>query len=948
MKSNRFIHSLAGCAIVISVAVLLLAAAAPPLYTPWRAFHGTGGILITTNPATLDVTIDGSGISSPTGGVSATVVTNIARSEATNDVTVAAGTGIAVVTNGVGPVWTYTVSNPSRVVTNVVNAFTNPASGIYGLISKSNSGNVRIKGLAPDDQHSILITDVETALVFTANQTIPTGLTSNANQFAGAPLSLKNGAFQTNLNGFGAGTNDGDFLSTGNLTALGGNVHVGQALIFDGLGNGSQLFVPSVHLGSGGKLLAGTWDLYSAGNNLVLSNTSIPSEIMRWNNNDGSVTIVGELTNILAVNLQSVLRDNSGSAGSAGQLFTSTGSGVGWSNPPATLVTQSQLTLESNALVSLTSNNVVVAAGANVTVTPSGSAGVMTYTVASSAGSGTAAGNSGAIQFNEGGAFAGTNDLLWNRTNNLLTIKGSETLSNSLSIGTNSAGGARLQVVGESRMFRTPGDDNSVDIGYLEGSNATNASSHVGIGFMTMQEAWNASELVAIGRHAGYAASAGDNAVIVGHAAGQYATNSSSAVLIGYLTGRYPLNNFDSVQIGHNAGTTATQSQSTVFIGAEAGSLGSDSIGSVQLGYGAGAFAKATEYSVMGGWRAGYLATNSYYSILLGYKAGYNLSRHRTLIIEGNEQYSTNGVGALIYGEFDNRILVLGGDVGVNTNAPFAKFHVRQTGTNAIARFDSGIANILNVYTNRLNLASGLSDNTDSLGSAGQVLTSTGSGAKWSNSVPSLADIFDSATGGAVPFYNAPNAFSYDTGPAPFYYTFNSHTLSASNFTMASAHTVAADQHAAFFGAFGELQFVPTPSGPAFLTNSGVSGSAALGWQPLAAVSLPTNTAAFNTVAPANLHSITLGKGWTNDLNARADIVMSVKYTDAVSGDPALAFTNTVTGEAWTNTFAFGIVGSMQEVVTIPDISPSDYGAFTDGSGTGATVTILKAWWKLK
>jgi hypothetical protein len=111
---------------------------------------------------------------------------------------------------------------------------------------------------------------------------------------------------------------------------------------------------------------------------------------------------------------------------------------------------------------------------------------------------------------------------------------------------------------------------------------------------------------------------------------------------------------------------------------------------------------------------------------------------------------------------------------------------------------------------------------------------------------------------------------------------------------------------------------------------------------------MPTNTASFNTVAPAALHSVTLGKGWTNDLGARADLVLSVKLTDAVAADPALAFTNTTTGEAWTNTITFGAVASVQYTIVIPDIAPSDTGSFTDLSGVGSSVSILKAWWKLK
>lgn len=113
-------------------------------------------------------------------------------------------------------------------------------------------------------------------------------------------------------------------------------------------------------------------------------------------------------------------------------------------------------------------------------------------------------------------------------------------------------------------------------------------------------------------------------------------------------------------------------------------------------------------------------------------------------------------------------------------------------------------------------------------------------------------------------------------------------------------------------------------------------------------ISAPTNTAPHTTVAPANLHSVTLGKGWTNDFGVRADLVIAVKYTDAATGDPAFSFTNSVTGEAWTNSVAFGLVATTKDTVVIPDISPGDTGSFTDLSGTGATVTFLTAWWKLK
>jgi len=113
-------------------------------------------------------------------------------------------------------------------------------------------------------------------------------------------------------------------------------------------------------------------------------------------------------------------------------------------------------------------------------------------------------------------------------------------------------------------------------------------------------------------------------------------------------------------------------------------------------------------------------------------------------------------------------------------------------------------------------------------------------------------------------------------------------------------------------------------------------------------ISAPTNTAAHTTIAPANLHAVTLGKGWTNDLGTRADLMISVKYTDAVTGDPGFFYTNTVDGLCFTNSFAFGLAGSFQELVSIVDISPNDYGSFGDLSGAGASVVFLKAWWKSK
>lgn len=188
---------------------------------------------------------------------------------------------------------------------------------------------------------------------------------------------------------------------------------------------------------------------------------------------------------------------------------------------------------------------------------------------------------------------------------------------------------------------------------------------------------------VCVGRHAGFTAS-GSNSVCVGHAAGQYAISSASSVLIGYEAGRNSanlgtFNNFSSVIIGHRAGRQAYASQTSVLIGVDAGAnvnaVTSTGIGSVVIGWGAASASTAHRDAVILGLNAGQNASASYsvligslagknttgiYNVMIGYAAGQDLTGGNKLVIDCNETYAPGGVNALIYGEFDNRLLRFG------------------------------------------------------------------------------------------------------------------------------------------------------------------------------------------------------------------------------------------------------------------------------------------------
>lgn len=86
-------------------------------------------------------------------------------------------------------------------------------------------------------------------------------------------------------------------------------------------------------------------------------------------------------------------------------------------------IARSRLGLSNGFVQMLATQAVTVAAGANVTVTTNFNGGTQAvYTVASSGGSGSPAGNAGDIQFNHGGAFAGTNVFGYDRTNRMALV----------------------------------------------------------------------------------------------------------------------------------------------------------------------------------------------------------------------------------------------------------------------------------------------------------------------------------------------------------------------------------------------------------------------------------------------------------------------------------------------------------------------------------------------
>ena len=106
----------------------------------------------------------------------------------------------------------------------------------------------------------------------------------------------------------------------------------------------------------------------------------------------------------------------------------------------------------------------------------------------------------------------------------------------------------------------------------------------------------------------------------------------------------------ESVFAGYVAGAHATNAVSDVFIGTGAGRYAADAVGSTFIGA-----------------YAGRHATNNTESVFIGKYAGESVTRPNTFIVSGT--VADVGTNALIYGEFDNGLLRVNGNLAVTGTA---------------------------------------------------------------------------------------------------------------------------------------------------------------------------------------------------------------------------------------------------------------------------------------
>ncbi len=192
-----------------------------------------------------------------------------------------------------------------------------------------------------------------------------------------------------------------------------------------------------------------------------------------------------------------------------------------------------------------------------------------------------------------------------------------------------------------------------------------------------------------IGAGAGYSNTTGYYNTFLGFGAGYLNTTGYANTFLGYRAG-YNTNGISNTFLGFEAGYSNTTGNSNIFLGPLAGYSSTTGYFNTFLGEAAGYFNSTGISNTFLGYAAGYNNTGSG-NVFLGNKAGYYEAGSNKLYID----YSQTST-PLIYGEFDNRILTIHGNLEVIGPDNGLVYLSNTTADNT----DKGSRMVLNHYSN--------------------------------------------------------------------------------------------------------------------------------------------------------------------------------------------------------------------------------------------------------
>ncbi len=212
-------------------------------------------------------------------------------------------------------------------------------------------------------------------------------------------------------------------------------------------------------------------------------------------------------------------------------------------------------------------------------------------------------------------------------------------------------------------------------IGYGVGLSNTSGSSNVFIGDGTGAGNTTGGGNIFIGETTGSANTTGYSNIFLGTNTGYSNTTGASNTFLGAYSGWYNSSGIVNTFVGSNSGSNNTSGKYNVAIGGFAATSNQAGSFNTILGFNAGSGNLGSNNVIIGS-NAGYYNTGSG-SILIGQKAGVNDTSSNRLYIDNSGSSSS---GALIYGEFNNKLLRINANVGINA-LPSALYAINLNGS---------------------------------------------------------------------------------------------------------------------------------------------------------------------------------------------------------------------------------------------------------------------------
>ena len=215
------------------------------------------------------------------------------------------------------------------------------------------------------------------------------------------------------------------------------------------------------------------------------------------------------------------------------------------------------------------------------------------------------------------------------------------------------------------------GDANTF-IGVYAGSDNLIGSENTFIGLSAGGNNTDGEDNTFTGSRCGISNESGNHNTFYGKSSGFINSTASNNTFIGSGSGYLSNGNFNTF-IGNGSGWGNTSGILNTSIGYQAGNSSETGSYNTYLGGVSARNNNSGNNNTMVGYGAGYSGSGSS-NVFLGFNAGYNETNSNKLYIENSNGDETE---ALIYGEFDNDILVFNAKVGIGTTSPIGKLDVQ-------------------------------------------------------------------------------------------------------------------------------------------------------------------------------------------------------------------------------------------------------------------------------